>query len=305
MKLGIAAKYSKLEWDMYRLGISREEAIEIYKSENMNVERILDSDIRQRNSIDAITRKVSNSEIVDIISITEGQIKKPNPDMLISIGGDNFFQLCSHHFPDAYLIGVNSDPQTSHGALLNFTHESLELNIDKILNNDFRTEYWTRIAATLNGTKIEDTTCTFSLSIKATDMVTRYLLQHKGEQEEQKATGILLVTGAGSGDRAWYRNAGLYLPMIKSGLYPEVTQEFSKTARMLKTLTREPMGGADCQYLWLNKTIREDEELKLIYWANDVSELSIDSIKRYDVKQGDVLTFKVSNKPLKIVSPDF
>ena len=305
MKLSIAAKYSKLGWDMHRLGISKEEAIERYKSENMNVKRILDSDMRQKNSIDAIINKISDAEIVDMILLKEGKIKKPEPDMLISIGGDNFFQTCSHYFPDTYLIGVNSDPLTSHGALLNFTHESLEHNIDKILNNDFRTEHWTRIATTLNGARVEDTTCTLSLSIKATDMVSRYLLQYKSEQEEQKATGILLVTGAGSGNRAWYRNAGLYLPMITSELYPETTHEFPKSARTLKTLTREPMGGADCSYKWLNKTIQEDEELRLIYWANDVSELSIDSIKRYDVKQGDVLTFRISEKKLKVVSKDF
>ena len=305
MKIGIAAKLSKLGWDMHRLAISREEAIGRYTAESMDVARILQSDERQNQNIEKIVNKVPDAEIVDIILIKEGKKRTPDLDMVLVMGGDNFFQLCSHYFPDAYLVGVNSDPLTSHGALLNFTSESLESNIDRLLHNDFKVEYWTRIATTLNGAQVEDTTCTLSLSIKATDMVSRYLLQYRDKQEEQKATGILLVTGAGSGDRAWYRNAGLYLPMIKSGLYPEITTEFPKTERIIKTLTREPMDGTHCQYKWLNKTIKPNEKLRLIYWANDVSELSIDSIKRYDIKQGDVLSFKVSEKPLKVIRNEF
>jgi NAD kinase len=301
MKIGIAYKLSKLDWDIHRLGLSREEVIETYRQQEKDVDKILKSHKRQNDCIDSILAENSNAEIVDMIRLLRGEIAIPEVDLLISIGGDNFFQICAYHFPNAYLVGVNSDPETSHGALLNFDYESLQKNLTDIVNENFEHEEWTRIATTLNGQRVKDANCTVALSIKATDMISRYLLKLNGESEEQKATGVLVVSGAGSGKFAWYRNAGVYLPMLKSGFYPETTKEFSKTSGVLKTLTREPFGADECSYKWLNRTVNPGDKLTLIYWAHDPSELSIDSIKRYDVKEGDVLTFKESDRKLKVV----
>jgi len=301
MKVGIAAKLSKLEWDMYRLGLSREEIIESYKRQKKDVQRILDSHKRQKRCIDNIVAVSSDAEVIDMTKLQETNTPAPEVDLLISIGGDNFFQRCAYYFEHSYLVGVNSDPETSHGALLNFNYYTFRANLDRIVKGDFEIEEWTRVAAALNGKRVKDANCTVALSIKATDMISRFLLELNGDSEEQKATGILVVGGAGSGKGAWYRNAGVYLPMLKSALYPEITQEFSKTSGELRTLTREPFGDVDCLYRWLNLTIPPGDQLRLRYWASDPSELSIDSIKRYHVKEGDVLTFQASERKLKVV----
>lgn len=302
MKIGIAAKLTKIEWDMHRLGWSWDEVIASYERQEKNIQQILESHQRQKESIDSICSRIPSVEIVDVLGIQEERVSKPEFDMLISVGGDNFFQMCSHLFPDAYLIGVNSDPVNSYGALLNFNYETLLENLNRIIVGAFITENWARINTNFNGNKIEKGICTVSLSIKATDMISRYLLKKNGESEEQKATGILVVCGAGTGNGAWYRNAGLYLPMIKSRIYATVATEFSRSLLELRTLTREPMRGEDCSYRWLNLPIKQSEELTLIYWSNDPSELSIDSINRYEIKEGDKLTFRVSDKPLKVVA---
>ncbi len=312
MKLGLATKLSKLEWDAYRLGIPQEEVIESYKAQGKDVDKILGSHQRQKDNIDKILELAPEAQRVDVLAIQEKKAEKPEVEMLLSIGGDNFFQICSHLFPEAYLVGVNSDTQTSSGALLYFNLENLTKILPRLIGGgNFTYEPWARVATTLNGKRVEDATCTVSLSIKATDMMSRYLLEKKelGEKEgeprateEQKATGILVVSGAGAQKGAWYRNAGLYLPQIKSGLYPIVTEWFSPTHPELRTLTREPMGGEDCTYKMLNLCIRAGDELTLRYWSADPSELSIDSINRYEVKEGDELKFRVSAQPLKVVS---
>ncbi len=302
MNIGIAAKHSKLEWDAYRLGISTEEVLERYKQQSMDIDKIVGSHQRQKESIEAICGQLPDVLPVDMIALQEKKIEKPNLDMLIAIGGDNFFQICSHYFPEAYLVGVNADPQTSKGALLHFDYATLLPRLKDIAAGNFPQEEWTRVSTTLNGTRLEDAPCTVSLSIKATDMMSRYQLGYNGETEEQKSTGILVVSGAGSSNGAWYRNAGLYLPMITSGLFPFKTAEFSRTEKALRTLTREPMGGEDTLYRWLNMTIKEREELSLVYWSADPSELSLDSVARYEVKEGDRLTFRVSEKGLKVVT---
>lgn len=303
VKLGLATKLSKLEWDAYRLGISTNEVIESYRAQRKDVDKILNSHQRQKDNIAKILELAPEAQKVDVLAIQEKKTEKPDIEMLLSVGGDNFFQICSHLFPKAYLVGVNSDTQTSSGALLYFNLENLTKILPRLIGSgNFTYEPWARVATTLNGQRVEDATCTISLSIKATDMISRYLLKHNGEAEEQKCTGILIVNGAGAGKGAWYRNAGLYLPQIKSGRYPQVTMEFPRTSPELRTLTREPMHGEDCRYKWLNRTVQKGEELHLIYWSADPSELSIDSINRYDVKEGDELKFKVSAQPLKVVS---
>ncbi|MBI4980942.1 hypothetical protein HZC30_05300 [Candidatus Woesearchaeota archaeon] len=302
MKLGLAAKLSKIEWDMHRLQLSYGEILNTYRQQGKDVGKIVASHTRQKQNIEEILAQVPGAEVLDVIALQKNCTPKAEVEILIALGGDNFFQICSHLFPEAYLVGVNSDPQTSYGKLLYFTPDSLRQRLKQIVKGDFNTEYWARVATTLNGARVEDSTCTVSLSIKATDMMSRYLLKLNGESEEQKCTGILVVSGAGSGTGARYRNAGLYLPQVKSGLYPLVTSEFSRISPKLRTLTREPFMGEECKYKGLNLRVQEGEELTLMYWANDPSELSIDSINRYDVKEGDELKFKVSDKPLKVIS---
>ena len=340
MKIGLAAKYSKLEWDQYRLGLSEEKILDQYKQQNKDVEKILQSHSRQKRNIEVLLNKLGSAEIVDILAITKGKSAKPELDMLIAMGGDNFFQICSHYFADNYLVGVNTDPLTSKWVLLKFNSETLSLELENILNEKFKVEEWSRISTKLQNQQLENANCTVALSIKATeenfkdiqkniDALGKHLKTYedfhrkvgatlsttvnhwnagskelgKIDSEEQKFTGILVVSGAGSEKGAWYRNAGLYLPMINSKLYPNATTAFSFSKSVIKTLVREPMDGEDCHYKWLNQTIPAGQTLKLKYWANDISELSIDSIKRYDVKEGDELEFSVSDKKLRVVVP--
>lgn len=299
MRTGVAAKLSKIEYDMFRLDASRKEILDLYKSQGKDVPKIEASHERQKRNIDSVIAKISDPETVDILRLENGGAK-PSVDQLVVIGGDNFFQICAHHYPDTFLVGINSDPTTSHGALLNFTPKSFVENADRILSKHTSYEEWSRISTEINGKQIESGVCTVALSIMATDMISRYNLNLKGNQEEQKSTGILIVTGAGSGDGAWYRNAGMYLPMVKSGLYPKMTQKFPPY-RELRTLTREPFNGIDCPYQGLNLQIERGDELELTYWANDPSELSVDSVFRYKVEEGDHLSFKHAEKPLRVI----
>lgn len=313
--VGISWKRSKLEWDMLEKGLSQAEMLEHYRKEDLDVERILASHERQRRNIERLMSDIPEAEMIDLLEVERGNIN-PKVDLLFAIGGDNFFQRCTHKFSDSYLVGVNSDIQTSFGAILNFDYNSVYANIDRILQGDFNAESWCRISTSFNGHQIEDATCAVALSIKATDMISRYLLKKGSESEEQKSTGLLLATGAGSGLGAWYRNAGLYLPMVGAtiisnsennvvtsiipGSYQPLTS-FPHTAPEFRTVTREPFKADVSHYRWLNLSVSAGEELSLRYWSVHPSELSIDSINRYEVKEGDLLKFRFSEKPLKIV----
>jgi NAD kinase len=306
MKIGIATKLSKIDWDLHRLGISKKDLFNLYKKQEKDIDRIIESHERQKFSINQIISEFPDAQFIDMIKMTEDKNHSPknyNLDLIMSIGGDNFFQLCAHYFPDSEIIGINSDFMTSYGGLLYFDYNSVINNSSEIKNKSYELENWTKISTYLNDNKIQDGICTVALSIKATDMISRYLLTKGNCSEEQKATGFLIVSGAGSGDGAWYRNAGLALPQYKSGLYPNVSSEFSKIKPCIKSLTREPFKGENCSYKMMNESVNENESLELLYWANNPSELSIDSIVRYDVFEGDRIKFKVSDNTLKVVKP--
>src|SRR3989338_3978996 len=166
MKIGVAYKYSKLDWDMLTTGMSEKELIEHYIKGEQDPKRIISSHERQKRCISTILDKMPEAEIIDIKGIEDSKIKAPDLETVIAIGGDNFFQKCAYYFPDAYFVGVNSDPETSHGALLNFNIESIIGNLERIRKGDFSVEQWTKIATTVNGKMYEDTCCTLSLAIK-------------------------------------------------------------------------------------------------------------------------------------------
>jgi NAD kinase len=315
MKIGLTAKLSKIEWDMYRLGLTYNEVLKKFDKQSMDVDKIIKSHVRQNKCIDEIVKAIP--EAININLLSKDELAYDDFDVMIVIGGDNFFQMASHHFQNSIIVGVNSDTVTSYGGLLNFDYNSLLSNIDSIKSGNLNVDDWTRVSVMLNNNRVEDAICTASLSIKATDMISRYMLSYSmigdtekaqhynksSRKEEQKCTGLLVVSGAGSGQNAWYRNEGLYLPMIKSMNFKVPTREFSKTAREIRTLTRGALGGEDCNYKYLNMRIPEGKQLDLIYWSNNPSELSIDSIFRYEVHEGDRLRFSLSDTTLKVARP--
>jgi NAD kinase len=299
MKIGITNKLTGIEYEMHVQKRSWDDIIKQFRDEEKPVDEIIASHHRQKDCIKTATELFPNAVPVDMIAVAEKNAPVPELDLLVILGGDNFFQICTHHFPNAYLVGVNSDPVTSEGNILPYTLDRLIQKAEDFEKLNFGFEWWTRIATYINGERKEDGTCTVSIS--TTNKMCTYSLQNGDVREKQKSSGILVVSGAGSGEGSWYQDGGLYLPQVKSGLYPTIPQSFAMNAPYLMSLTREPHRGEKHRYKMLNSQINFLEELKYVHWTRNVTELSIDSIKEYTIRKGDVVAFKVSDKPLKIV----
>ena len=306
MDIGITYKFSKLEWDMLGTGKTRDELIEEYGRLGQDVEGIIQSHERQKMCRERLLDELPQARYIDLPALKRGDVTgniQKRYDKIFTIGGDNFSQQVAFYFPDSEFVLINSDPETSHGALLHYDCDSVLEDLDRIVKGDYGIIERTKLATTVNGKRINDTTCTFSLKNTIGDMMTRYMLKIGDESEHQKSSGLLVVTGSGSGDGAWYRNEGLYLPQINSGLYPLVTQEFQNTSREIRTLTLGHMFGADCEYKWLNKAVGEGDMLGVYYWSHEPAQISVDSVERYNIKEGSILTFRVSENKLRVVRP--
>ncbi len=203
----IVIKRSKWERDLERFG-SPEAVRELYFIQNDAYAKVYQSHLRQCAALEAMRAALPQAHFV---------LRRQLPGLdvsaypyVISLGGDNHFVYCSHFVGDRPLAGINSDPETSIGALLYFTVpvflEALSPKVPPVFDLD----EWTRISCELLGPHGEHRRtdpCTSEISIRNDypELTSRYLLRvNGGPWEEQKSSGLLLATGTGS--TGWYRN---------------------------------------------------------------------------------------------------
>src|SRR3989338_7034538 len=145
----IVPKISKVQHDMRRLNFDKEQLIEFYKKEKLNVERIFESHESQTNSLELIKKLLPQATIVNRNELSKDLVLKYK--LVISLGGDNHFQYISHFVKDTFLLGINNDPQRSEGALNSITTDKILEVIHNILNDDFKIETWTRLETSVEG----------------------------------------------------------------------------------------------------------------------------------------------------------
>src|SRR3989344_5408850 len=212
----IAIKMSVLEYDAYRAETDLETALEKFTAMGVDGQKIIDSHCRQRESWEKVLDTLGNKfELAELIKGDNIRGILPN-SLVIAIGGDNYLQLVSHFIENQPLVGINSDPENSDGALTYFTADSFVDFIAKLESGKFKIEEWTRLQASLNGKKIPTlaTSEIYYGAYKSTDM-SRYILElRKGsrgrvrESEEQKSSGLIIATKAG--ETGWYDAASRY-----------------------------------------------------------------------------------------------
>lgn len=225
----IVQKKTKFEIDLEKY-----EDIETYRKicdlQNNLFDKIYDSHLRQEES-----RKILREKIFPQGKyIFRDDLPKENLshyDFIVSLGGDNHFTYVAHQALPSITMGCNSDPETSVGALLGFSIESLEEKIQKKQGIAYLEE-WTLIFTKIeypNGQIIEAFPAVSEISIRnnSPDLISRYLVKHDGLQEEQKSSGLLIYTGAGS--TGWVASC-----------YPKKTGPFPKDQRYFQVYAREP-----------------------------------------------------------------
>ncbi|TGK82809.1 STAS domain-containing protein [Leptospira bourretii] len=151
-------------------------------------------------------------------------------DLIVAHGGDNHFTYVAHLAGNTHLIGCNSDPQSSVGALLGFTAEEL---MTAVKNNFHHTqvESWSLLDTEIlypNGTKLKTVPAICELSIRnnSPDLTSRFWISYQGQKEEQKCSGLLVYTGAGS--TGWI-----------SSCFPKKFSPFSKHEPFFHVYSRE------------------------------------------------------------------
>ena len=290
----VVVKRTKWERDLIRYG-SAETARKVYALQNDAYDRVFASHDRQKANLEALqaalpARYINRSEL-PFVAHSEY-------DFLVSFGGDNHFVYVSHFADHKPLLGLNSDPATSTGALLYFAPDDFLAAAQKLQQGAApRIEEWTRVEGTLDypdGRRLRTGPCTSEITVRSQfhDYISRYLIVvgGQGELEEQKCSGLLIATGAGS--TGWYRNCQTR---------PDADYSFPKDAPFFRAIVREPGMRARTSYRYLNPEVSEKEELRVISEMDGEITVDANPDRTFDFPPGCVAAFRLTKDRLHIV----
>lgn len=120
-------------------------------------------------------------------------------DLVISVGGDGTFLDASHSVRKIPLLGVNSARSSSFGHFCIAHEGNIKETLDRVESGDLRPERLLRLELSINGQHIPELVLNEVLVAHSCPAGTsRYVLEIGSEKEEQRSSGILIGTPAGS-----------------------------------------------------------------------------------------------------------
>lgn len=198
----LVPKETKLEYDGRRLGWTRRRLEAWYRDRAGAIIESHERQLRVRERLKALLPecRVVPREMIDAAGLDSSSI-------VIALGGDNHFVYVSHFLRKAPLLGVNADRLRSHGGLLRIDETQLEATAAALRAGRLSLEAWPRLEASVDGRPAGLATSELFLGERLRKNMSRHVLRlGRGQEEEQKSSGLLVATPAGS--TGWYGNYG-------------------------------------------------------------------------------------------------
>jgi NAD kinase len=300
----IVAKYSKLEWEMKCSGQSQDQILAKYSKERANVGAILKSHEKQL----AVRNLFTSAFQCSIVMLEDMPKVAVNLyDLIIVLGGDNSFTYASHFVHSTPILGINSDPDRSSGCLTRYaikTEQDVYDLVEALDFNNFRIESWARLEATLDGQKITPATSEYFLGERLRKYMSRHVLVYRGQEVEQKCSGFIIATGAGS--TGWYRSTmpdpgeTEWRPETKRAAFI-ATEQYQPMGRWDKSSNKWIDVGVNPNLKWGN--IEEGEEIKIYSLNDNDGHISIDSWEERPFNRGSEARIYLG-EPLQVLVPN-
>jgi NAD+ kinase len=206
-------------------------------------------------------------------------------DMVITIGGDGTFIRASHFLKQIPIIGINSEPEMSEGALTSLKESELN-NLHNILKGKHEIIHRTRAKLKLNGKQIPYHALNeVYVGSDRHFHTSRYRIKFKDKKEEHRSSGVLISTGSGS--TAWYSSAG--------------GESFHFKEQELRFIIREPYFGNIYKPKILQGKISTQEKITIESLRYEGGIIALDSNLTYPFNTGDIVEIEISDIPLKVI----
>lgn len=289
-KIIIVPKLSKLDWDKEKLKLSHQEVIEWYQKAGIDSKKIVESHFRQQEVLQRLEKLLGNPKTIHRDKLSKELIKEAK--IVVALGGDGHFTFVSHFVNDQILVGINSDPLTSVGALLNYSIYNLDQLAQKVKEGKLEVMERTRIGVDINGQTLPYLASS-ELYIGERDRlkISRYIISKEGLEEEQKSAGLIIATGAGMG--GWFNSVS------KGDQKPLGVSE-----RALRFVASEIYDNHQTvKYQLALGEIKEGERLKVKSLFRDDGIVAVDSLAEfvYPLPAGSLAEVYVSKKTLKVL----
>lgn len=292
MRILIAVKRSKWERDIFHYGTS-EAVKQIYELQNHAQDRVFQSHERQLNARRKLKEALPDAKQVFREDLPQTDFSKY--DIVASLGGDNHFVYVTRYISDRPVAGINSDIQTSSGVLLSFNTETFIKEIANSRTSDLQISQWGTIECEMiypGREKFSTGRAISEISIRNNfaDHMSRYIINKEGmDQEEQKCSGLLIATGAGS--TGWFYNA---VPehLKENCIFPKDTEFFRYIARECSVDT----------YKYGYGNVHTGEVLELISEMDGRITVDSDERRCFDFPPGCRARFYRSTQPLNVIT---
>ncbi|HKX13059.1 MAG TPA: hypothetical protein VJP40_07895 [bacterium] len=164
-----------------------------------------------------------------------GSLKKVgNYDLVVTVGGDGTFLDLSHYLDNQVLLGVNSAPIDSTGALCRARVENFLSILIDLISGKRKPKKIPRLKVKIEGKVLPHPVLNEVLFANQSSAGTaRYMIIAGGRREEQKSSGVWIAAPTGS--TAAIRSAGgKPMPLEKAALQYAVRELFPDTGRNFK-----------------------------------------------------------------------
>lgn len=206
-------------------------------------------------------------------------------DLVITFGGDGTFIKAADLIDNSLIIGINSNPQKSEGALTSIDINEIDkLNLINLGNYDIIKKYRAKIK--LNGKLIDEHPLNdIYVGTVSQFHCSRYKIKFKSYEEEHRSSGVIISTGTGSS--AWFCSAG--------------GEKFNHDDEKLGFIVREPYFGKRIFLPKLLKGYIEKEDKIIIESMRDYGGIIAISDAVYDFNKGDIVEIQLSDKLLNVI----
>lgn len=210
-------------------------------------------------------------------------------DAVIVVGGDGTLLRASHFIGDTAVLHISSSAGKNEAFFARATSNDAGSKIRLLAAGKYKTTKLMRLEAILNGKKLPFKALNeVYAGSEETYHVARYTLIIGGRKEEQKSSGVLIATPAGS--YAWARSAGgRTLPL---------------TAKKIEYVVREPYFGKLTKPKLTKGILGSSQSVTIIsnIWERHRGVVVIDSYKKeFAFNNGDRLVVRAAKQPLNLV----
>ncbi len=283
-------KLSRFTLDQQELGLGPSAIEKWYRSQGLDAQRIIIGHERQQLALQVAREQLPADSVVfrDEISATQLENRK----LVIALGGDNHFCYVAGLLKHTFIAGVNSDPTQSEGAMTYFDASELNKLIQAVRTGNFLIEDWTRLGVSVGGRDVGLALNDVFLGEAERHFMSRHLIKLGSLEEEQKGSGLLVVTGSDS--YGWYRSASRYLH--KDG------DPFSKTSVEARFLLTEPYCGTlNCASHTEGRMLAGDI-LEVTSLNDSRGVVMLDSMTAVPFPRGAVAQVRTAPHPLRVAT---